>query len=157
MGTLEFNLQAEASLDVLTSDVVKSSAIEGEKLNEDEVRSSIARRLGLDVGGLPKAGRDVEGVVEMMLDATQRFDVPLTKLVAFSIGTRPSFRAERNDTGRITVGEWRTAKSGAMRVVSGRAGAEKVHFEAPAAERLESEMTRFLEWVNEKSLIEPDY
>jgi Fic family protein len=154
MGTLGFNLQAEASLDVLTSDVVKSSAIEGEKLNEDEVRSSIARRLGLDVGGLPKAGRDVEGVVEMMLDATQRFDVPLTKERLF--GWHVSlFPTGRNDTGRNAVGEWRTAKSGAMRVVSGRVGAEKVHFEAPAAERLESEMTRFLEWVNEKSLIDP--
>src|SRR5580692_10235423 len=78
MEALGFELQAEASLAVMTSDVVKSSAIEGEVLNPQEVRSSIARRLGLDAAGLPKAGRDVEGVVEMMLDATQDFEAPLT-------------------------------------------------------------------------------
>ena len=147
MEALGFDLRAEASLTVLTSDVVKSSAIEGETLNPDEVRSSIARRLGLDVAGLPKAGRDVEGVVEMMLDATRNFESPLTKERLFDWHAS-LFPTSRNGMGRITVGAWRTNESGKMQVVSGPIGRERVHFEAPHAERLESEMTAFLEWFN---------
>jgi Fic family protein len=157
LGKMEgfgFDLRSEASLATLTSDVVKSSAIEGETLNPNEVRSSIARRLGLDVGGLPKASRNVEGVVEMMLDATRSFDSPLTKkrLLDWQASLFPT---GRSNMGRITVGAWRTAKSGAMQVVSGPLGREKVHFEAPHADRLKSEMTRFIDWFNGKALIDP--
>ena len=136
MEALGFDLRSEASLAVLTSDVVKSSAIEGEKLNPDEVRSSIARRLGLDVAGLPKAGRDVEGVVEMMLDGTRNFDKPLTKTRLFDWHAS-LFPTGRSGMSRITVGAWRRKEAGAMQVVSGPMGREKVHFEAPEADRLE--------------------
>ena len=154
MDGLGFDFRSEASLGVLTSDVVKSSAIEGEKLNEDEVRSSIARRLGLDIAGLPKAGRDVEGVVEMMLDATRKFESPLTKERLFDWHAS-LFPTGRNAMGRITVGAWRTAKSGKMQVVSGPIGREKVHFEAPDASRLESEMLKFIDWFNSAESIDP--
>ena len=137
MEAFGFDLRAEASLTVLTSDVVNSSAIEGEVLNREEVRSSIARRLGLDVAGLPKPGRDVEGVVEMMLDATQNFEAPLTKERLFNWHAA-LFPTGRSGMGRITVGGWRPNEAGAMQVVSGPIGREKVHFEAPAAERLDS-------------------
>lgn len=154
METLGFNLQTEASLAVLTHDVVKSSAIEGEILNPDEVRSSIARRLGLDVAGLPKAGRDVEGVVEMMLDATRNFQSSLTqeRLLAWHASLFPT---GRSGMGRITVGAWRTKDSGPMRVVSGPIGREKVHFEAPEAQRLDKEMARFIEWFNATPSADP--
>lgn len=154
MTSLGFDLRAEASLTVLTSDVVTSSAIEGERLNPDEVRSSIARRLGLDVAGLPKAGRDVECVVEMMLDATQRFEEPLTAERLFGWHAA-LFPTGRSGMGRITVGAWRRAEAGPMRVVSGPIGREKVHFEAPGAGRLDAEMTAFLTWFNSPSAIDP--
>lgn len=154
MEALGFDLRAEASLAVLTSDVVKSSAIEGEKLNPDEVRSSIARRLGLDVAGLPKAGREVEGVVEMMLDGTRHFEMPLTKTRLY--GWHASlFPTGRSGMSRITVGGWRKKEAGAMQVVSGPIGREKVHFEAPEAERLEAEMARFINWFNAPPAMDP--
>lgn len=154
MSALGVDLRAEASLAVLTSDVVKSSAIEGESLNADEVRSSIARRLGLDTGGLPIAGRDVEGVVEMMLDATQHADAPLTRDRLF--GWHASlFPTRRSGMQRITVGTWRPPESGAMQVVSGPIGRERVHYRAPAAERLDAEMSRFLDWFNTPSSVDP--
>jgi len=147
MESLGFELRAEASLAVLTSDVMNSSAIEGEKLNPDEVRSSIARRLGLVTAGLPKAGRGVEGVVEMMLDGTRYFEKPLTKKRLF--GWRASlFPTGRSGMKRMTFGGWRTRASGAMQVVSGPIGREQVHFEAPDADRLGAEMPRFLKWLN---------
>ncbi len=154
MEALGFDLRAEASLTVLTADVVKSSAIEGETLNPEEVRSSIARRLGLDVAGLPKAGRDVEGVVEMMLDATRKFAEPLTKKRLFA------WHASLFPTGRsgmtpITVGAWREKQHDPMRVVSGPFGHERVHFEAPGAERLDAEMKQFLTWFNEPASLDP--
>jgi Fic family protein len=154
MEALGFDLRTEASVAVLTSDVVKSSAIEGEVLNPDEVRSSISRRLGLDVAGLPKAGRAVEGVVEMMLDATQRFDAPLTKQRLFDWHAS-LFPTGRNGMTKITVGAWRTTESGRMQVVSGPIGLEKVHFTAPDAERLETEMDRFIDWFNAPPSIDP--
>jgi len=154
MEGLGFDLRSEANLTMLTGDVVKSSAIEGERLNPDEVRSSIARRLGLDVAGLPKAGRDVEGVVEMMLDATRNFELPLTQQRLFDWHAS-LFPTGRNAMGRITVGAWRTAASGPMQVVSGPIGREKVHFEAPQDDRLESEMSRFIEWFNAPAPIDP--
>ncbi len=147
MEALGFDLRAEASLTVLTSDVVKSSAIEGETLNPEEVRSSIARRLGLEVAGLPRAGREVEGVVQMMLDATQNFEAPLTNDRLFGWHAA-LFPTGRSGMRRITVGAWRPRESDPMRVVSGPIGRERVHFVAPEAERLESETARFLEWFN---------
>jgi Fic family protein len=154
MESLGFDLRAEASLKVLTSDVVKSSAIEGERLDPEEVRSSIARRLGLDVAGLAKAGREVEGVVEMMLDATQRFDQPLTeeRLFGWHGALFPTGRAGMR---RITVGAWRPSEAGPMRVVSGPIGRERVHFEAPGADRLGSEMGAFLGWFNGSDTVDP--
>lgn len=154
MEALGFDLRTEASLAVLTSDVVKSSAIEGEKLNPDEVRSSIARRLGLDVAGLPKAGRDVEGVVEMMLDGTRNFEKPLTKKRLFDWHAS-LFPTGRSGMNRITVGAWRKKEAGAMQVVSGPMGREKVHFEAPEADRLEAEMSRFIKWFNGPAAVDP--
>jgi len=147
MEGLGFELQSEASLATLTGDVVKSSAIEGEVLDPGQVRSSIARRLGLDVGGYLAASRDVEGIVEVMLDATQQHDQPLTSERLFGWHAA-LFPTGRSGLGRITVGAWRSPAAGPMQVVSGPVGRERVHFEAPAAERLEAEMRRFLVWFN---------
>lgn len=146
MEGLGFKLKREASLTTLTNDVVKSSAIEGEKLNPEEVRSSIARRLGIDIAGLIPASRDVEGIVEMMLDATQQFAKPLTKDRLFDWHAA-LFPTGRSGMHKITVGGWRTVEAGPMQVVSGPIGKEKMHFEAPAAERLEKEMEVFLAWL----------
>jgi len=154
MEALGFDLRAEASLSILTTDVVKSSAIEGEVLNPEEVRSSLARRLGLDVAGLPKAGRNVEGVVEMMLDATENFTAELSDERLFGWHAA-LFPAGRSGIARIAVGKWRPAEAGAMEVVSGPIGREKIHFVAPDAERLEPEMKKFIEWFNATSSVDP--
>lgn len=153
MEALGFDLRSEASLITLTSDVVKSSAIEGEHLSPDEVRSSIARRLGMDAGGLPNASRSIEGVVEMMLDATRSYTDPLTKERLF--GWHASLFAKPARGTRITIGSWRTGESGPMQVVSGAIGREKVHFVAPDAGRLKSEMNAFLDWFNAPSTVDP--
>ena len=154
MEALGFELRAEASLTALTNEIVHSSAIEGEHLDPAEVRSSIARKLGLDVAGLPRPGREVEGIVEMMLDATRNFAAPLTaeRLSGWHAALFPT---GRSGMSRIIVGAWRTAESGPMRVVSGPMGREKVHYEAPTAERLEGEMESFLRWFNAPSEIDP--
>jgi len=154
MEALGFDLCAEANLTALTSEVVKSSAIEGEILNPKEVRSSIARKLGLDVAGLVRPGREVEGAVEMMLDAAQNFEVLLTgeRLFGWHAALFPT---GRSGMGRIAVGAWRSEEAGPMQVVSGPIGREVVHFEAPEAVRLGSEMARFLEWFNLPPLIDP--
>ena len=149
-----FELRTEANLTSLTHEVVKSSAIEGEKLDTDEVRSSIARRLGLDVAGLPRPSREVEGIVAMMLDATRNFDQPLTADRLFDWHAA-LFPTGRRGMQRLTVGAWRDGKAGSMRVVSGSVGKERVHFQAPDAERLEGEMQRFLDWFNGASGIDP--
>jgi len=154
MATLGFDLRLQASLTVLTNDVVKTSAIEGEVLPPDEVRSSIARRLGLDVGGLVRPGRNVDGVVEMMLDATQRFDTPLSRDRLFGWHAA-LFPTGYSGMRPIVVGAWRSHTSGAMQVVSGPMGRERVHFEAPEAGRLEDEMNRFLDWFNRPASIDP--
>jgi Fic family protein len=139
--------QDEAVLRTLTTDVLTSSAIEGEVLDADQVRSSVARRLGLDIGGLIAADRHVEGVVEMMLDATRGYDQPLTddRLFAWHAAMFPTGRSGMH---RITVGGWRTDSSSPMQVVSGPVGRERVHLEAPAAARLPEEMRAFLDWFN---------
>lgn len=154
MEAMGFDLRTEANLTTLTDDVVKSSAIEGETLNNDEVRSSIARKLGLDVAGLPKPGREVEGVVEMLLDATRNFDQPLTdeRLFGWHAALFPSGRSGMH---RISIGAWRTAESGPMQVVSGPMGKARVHFQAPDATHIAEEMDRFLFWFNESSSIDP--
>lgn len=154
MEGLGFPLRHEANLRSLTSDVVKSSAIEGEKLDADEVRSSIARRLGIETAGMVLAGRDVEGIVEMMLDATRKFSEPLTKDRLFDWHAA-MFPAGRSGIRRITVGAWRTADSGPMQVVSGPAGRETVHFEALGSEDLEQEMTAFLAWFETDDEFDP--
>jgi len=133
---------------------VKSSAIEGEHLDPDEVRSSIAQKLGLDVAGPPEPRREVEGIVEMMLDAAQNFDVPLTsdRLLDWHAALFP---AGRSGMSRNTVGAWRSKEAGPMQVVSGPIGRKTVHFEAPDAGRIESEMATFLEWFNSPPPIDP--
>ena len=146
---LGFELKREASLNTLTSDVVKSSAIEGENLNPEEVRSSIARRLGIDIAGLIPASRDVDGVVEMMLDATQQFSTQLTTDRVFDWHAA-LFPTGRSGMHKITVGGWRSDESGPMQVVSGPLGKEKIHFEAPSAGRVEQEMNAFLAWFEAK-------
>lgn len=149
MEGLGFELKREANLSTLTNDIVKSSAIEGERLNSDEVRSSIARRLGIDIAGLSTPKRDIEGIVEMMLDATQKFSKPLIKerLVDWHLALFPTGRSGMR---HITAGGWRTSDVGPMQVVSGPIGRKKVHFEAPSAKRLNHEMTVFLAWFNKK-------
>jgi Fic family protein len=154
MEGLGFSVRSETSLATLTSDVVGSSAIEGEKLNVGEVRSSIARRLGIEYAGAAVASRNVEGIVEMMLDATRRFREPLTPERLF--GWHCSlFPTGRSGTQRITVGAWRPSEVGAMQVVSGPIGRERVRFEAPKAHRLNEEMARFLEWFEATAGIDP--
>ena len=154
MESLGFELKREASLSTLTNDVVKSSAIEGENLNPEEVRSSIARRLGIDIAGLIPASREVEGIVEMMLDATQQFFKPLIKGRLFDWHAA-LFPTGRSGMHKITVGGWRTIDAGPMQVVSGPIGKEKVHFEATSAEHLEKEMERFLAWFEGGDDIDP--
>lgn len=150
MEGLGFQLRTEAVLDTLTEDVLKSSEIEGERLDRDQVRSSIARRLGIDIGGLTPADRNVEGVVEMMLDATQHFDEPLTAQRLFDWHAA-LFPTGRSGMSRINVGAWRDDKTGPMQVVSGPIGKERVHYEAPAAARLRGEMKKFLDWFEKES------
>jgi Fic family protein len=154
MEALGFSTRKQAQLRTLTEDVLKSSEIEGEQLEADQVRSSVARRLGIDIGGVTPADRRVEGVVEMMLDATQRYDEPLTaeRLFGWHAALFPTARSGMH---RITVGAWRDDRTAPMQVVSGPVGRERVHFEAPAAARLDSEMRRFLEWFNAGGAIEP--
>ena len=154
MGGLGFDLRREASLSTLTNDVIKSSAIEGERLPPAEVRSSIARCLGIHVAGLIPASRFVEGIVEMMLDATQNFSMPLTKnrLLGWHAALFPTGYSRIH---RITVSAWRTSDAGPMQVVSRSVGREKVHFEAPSAERIEHEMAVFLTWFAKHSDLDP--
>ncbi len=154
IGNLGFDLRNEAGLKTLTNDIVHSSAIEGELLNPEEVRSSIAQRLGIDIAGLKPAGRDVDGIVEMMLDATQLYAQPLTK-DRLCDWHGALFPMGRSGIKRITVADWRPAEVGAMQVISGPMGREKVHFEAPDADRLEDEMTRFLEWFESEDDTDP--
>ena len=153
MEALGFQLQQEAVLKTLTEDVVKSSEIEGEKLDVNQVRSSVARRLGMDVGGLKAADRHVEGVVEMMLDATRKYDEPLTveRLLAWHASLFPTGRTGMR---KLRVGAWRDDKTGPMQVVSGPIGRERVHFEAPAARQLSREMKAFVDWFNEDAEID---
>ena len=154
MEALGFPLREEATLQTLTQDVLKTSEIEGEKLDAGQVRSSLARRMGLDIGALPPIDRNVEGIVEVMLDATRQHDEPLTteRLFGWHAALSPTGRTGMR---RITVGGWRTGKSGPMQVVSGPIGREMVHYEAPEADRLKKEMARFLKWCNASLAVDP--
>lgn len=140
-------LRDQASLSTLTEDVIETSAIEGERLDAKSVRSSIARRLGVDIGALAPVDRHVEGVVAMVLDATANCDVPVTRdrLLGWHAALFPT---GYSDLDRIKVGGWRDDTNGPMQVVSGPLGRQRVHFEAPPADRLERDMGRFLDWAN---------
>jgi Fic family protein len=150
LGRIEsfgIRLRDEAVLKTLTEEVVKSSEIEGQQLNPQQVRSSLARRLGIDIGALTPADRNVEGIVQMILDATQNYDKAITKERLYG------WHAALFPTGysgllKITVGTWRPAEAGPMQVVSGSHGKEHVHYEAPEAKLMEKEMHAFIEWFN---------
>jgi Fic family protein len=154
MESLGFLQQREAELATLTLEVVKSSEIEGEKLDAAQVRSSIAKRLGIDIAGAIPADRDVEGVVEMMLDATQNFSAPVTAERLFG-WHGALFPTGRSGIRKITAGAWRDDSSGPMQVLSGPMGRETIHYEAPDASRLDDEMARFLEWANAADSTDP--
>lgn len=148
-----FTLPNETALDNLTNEVLKSSEIEGEILNKEQVRSLVARQLGIEYAGLLPADRYAEGVVEMTLDATQNYEQPLTKkrLCAWQSALFPT---GHSDLFTITVGYWRKNDKGPMQVVSGPMGKEQVHFEAPHSNRLNAEMKTFLNWFNQKHEID---
>jgi len=154
MEALGFELQKEAHLSILTEDVVKSSAIEGENLDPGQVRSSIARRLGMDIGGLVPADRDVEGIVEMMLDATGNYSNKLSEKRLFNWHAS-LFPTGRSGMSHIIVGNWRDDSSGPMQVVSGAIGKEKIYYEAPPAKRIPTEVKVFLKWFAKPRDIDP--
>ncbi len=154
MESLGFRLREESVLRTLTEEVVKSSEIEGEHLDREQVRSSIARRLGMDLAGMVPADRNVEGVVEMMLDATQNYAEPLTEERLFSWHAA-LFPTGRSGMAKITVGDWRDDSSGPMQVVSGPVGRERVHYQAPDAPRVSDEMRAFLGWFESEKPFDP--
>lgn len=145
MESLGFDLQNEAILSTLTLDVLKSSEIEGEYLAMEQVRSSIARRLGIDIAGAVESERYVDGIVEMMLDATQRYDLPLTKDRLFGWHAA-LFPTGWSNLYKIAVANWRNDTTGPMQVVSGPLGKERVHYQAPSSDRIDPEMESFLKW-----------
>jgi Fic family protein len=145
MQEVGFDLRREAQLSTLTEDVVRTSEIEGENLDSGQVRSSVARRLGMDDGGALALDRDVEGVVEMLLDATNNYTLPLTVDRLFSWHAA-LFPTARSGLHKISVGKWRDDGSGPMQVVSGPIGRQRVHYQAPPSARLPEEMDRFLSW-----------
>ena len=151
MNSLGFSAKEEATLNALTLDVVKSSEIEGELLNYDQVRSSIARRLGINTAGLVASSRHIEGVVEMMLNATQQYMLPLTEKRLFGWHAA-LFPTGHSGTYEIEVGRYRTS---AMQVVSGPMGKEKVHYEAVKPELVKKEMDIFLDWFNKDNNLDP--
>ena len=154
MEALGFPLRSEAALQTLTQDVLKSSEIEGEILDHAQVRSSIARRLGVDIGALAPADRHVDGVVEMMLDATQNYRNPLTKQRLFG-WPAALFPTGYSGLSKIKTGAWRDEKAGPMQVISGPLGRERVHFEAPDAARIAEEMKIFLAWFAKPNDLDP--
>jgi Fic family protein len=149
MEALGFRFRQEAVLQTLTADVLKSSEIEGEVLDKEQVRSSIARRLGVDIGALKPAERHVEGIVEMMLDATRRYDQLLSNERLFGWHA-VLFPTMRSGVRKIRVGAWRDDSAGPMQVVSGPIGKEHIHFEAVPAARIAQEMSAFFDWFNRK-------
>lgn len=154
MEGLGFKLRNEAALQALTEDVIKSSDIEGEVLDRDQVRSSIARRLGMDIAGLVASDRHVDGVVEMLLDATSRHDAPLTQKRLFGWHAA-LFPTGYSGLRKISTGKWRDDAKGPMQVVSGAIGKERVHYEAPSAVCLPAEMKLFLSWFENEDTLDP--
>ncbi len=153
MESLGFELRNEATLETLTLEVLKSTEIEGEILNPDQVRSSIARRLGMEIAGSVESDRNVDGMVEMMIDATHNCFKPLTAERLFDWHAA-LFPTGRSGMYKITVADWRKDSTGPMQVVSGTMGKEKVYFQAPDSSLVETEMNRFMDWFNEKGSID---
>ena len=153
MSQLGFDLKVESELHATTEDVVKTSEIEGQTLDAAGVRSSVARRLGVSVGGVSVSDRTADGVVEMVLDATQHHDRPLTRerLRGWHAALFPT---GYSGVRKITIAGWRTDREGPMRVVSGPMGRQRVHYQAPPAERVAVEMDRFLSWFNSRPPID---
>lgn len=154
MEALGFQFREHAVLETLTQDVLKSSEIEGELLDMEQVRSSIARRLGMDIEGSVSSSRDVDGVVDMMLDATRHYNQPLTKERLFAWHAS-LFPMGRSGLIQIKVGAWRDDSHGPMQVVSGPYGHERVHYQAPAADQIDQEMQTFLKWFDQETTIDP--
>ena len=154
MESLGFRLQNEAALNTLTLEIVKSSEIEGEILDSDQVRSSIARKLGIELAGAIASERHIDGIVEMMLDATQQYAEPLSKERLFGWHSA-LFPTGYSGIYKITVANWRKDTSGPMQVISGPMSKEKVHFEAPHSDRVESEMAQFINWIEYENNIDP--
>jgi Fic family protein len=154
MVAVGFDLRSEANFRTMATDVLRTSEIEGEVLDPAQVRSSLARRLGMDVSGSPKVDRNVDGVVEMLLDATRNCNDKLTadRLFGWHAALFPT---GRSGMLKVLVGQWRDDSTGPMQVVSGAMGREKVHYQAPAAKLLKREMTAFLKWVNAKDSLDP--
>jgi Fic family protein len=153
LGSMEavgFELRSEASLEAITIEIIKTSEIEGEILNADQVRSSLARKLGMERAGLVPSNRDVDGVVDLLVDAINNYDQVLTEDRLFSWHAS-LFPTGRSGMYKIIIGDWRDDSTGPMQVVSGAMGREKVHFEAPAAERLPEETQRFIDWLNNEN------
>ncbi|MCB9169000.1 MAG: Fic family protein [Flavobacteriales bacterium] len=154
MAAVGFELRTEANFETMATDVLRTSEIEGEVLDPAQVRSSLAMRLGLDVSGAPRVDRHVDGVVEMLLDATQNCHDKLTAERLFGWHAA-LFPTGRSGMLKILAGQWRDDSTGAMQVVSGPMGREKVHYQAPAAKRLKKEMMAFLKWVNTEKTLDP--
>ncbi len=154
MESLGFDLQNEAVLNTITLEIVKSSEIEGEILDLEQVRSSVARRLGIAIAGAIESERHIDGIVEMMLDATQRYDLPITKERLF--GWHSSlFPTGWSNMYKIIVADWRKDTTGPMQVISGAMGKEKVHFEAPSSDRIDSEIETLIHWIELQNDIDP--
>lgn len=154
MEGLGFDLKNEASLEVITQDVLKSSAIEGEVLNPAQVRSSIAVRLGVEIPGIIASDRNVDGIVDVMLDATQHFSDELTEDRLFG-WHHAMFPSGRSGLYKIISGNWRDDAKGPMQVISGSFSKQKVHFEAPAAKAVPEEMQLFMDWFNGNQQLDP--
>ncbi len=148
MSALGFELRDQANLEILTMDVLKTSEIEGEILSPGQVRSSIARKLGLEVSGLVNSDRDVDGIVEMMLDATGNYNKVLDKERLFAWHSS-LFPTGYSGIKKIVTADWRDDSKGPMQVVSGPVGKEKVHYQAPDAKQLEEEMQFFFDWIED--------
>ena len=154
MEAIGFNLRNEAVLETLTLDVIKSTEIEGEILNPDQVRSSVAKRLGMDIGALDNSDRNIDGIVDLILDATRNCNKPISSDRLFSWHAA-LFPTGRSGLYEITVGAWRIDSTGPMQVVSGAMGMEKVHYQAPDSSVISTEMTQFMDWFNSKTDLEP--
>jgi Fic family protein len=156
LGSMEavgFELRSEATLEAITLEIIKTSEIEGEILDADQVRSSLARKLGMERAGLVPSNRDVDGVVDLLVDAINNYNQVLTEDRLFSWHAS-LFPTGRSGMYKIITGDWRDDSTGPMQVVSGAMGREKVHFEAPAASRLPEEIERFLDWLNQENEID---